>query len=217
MNAETGVVKFGKCEIHPSAEILTGAIIGKPFRRYLDGTLETTSTTRIAQKAYIGCYTTIGTGSTIGPNTIIDDYCIIGSRVVLGAHNLVTYRAQIYNEVAIGDNCVIGGFIGERTRIGNNCRIFGKIVHSQNNPVSGWDDDEAIEKPAEIDDYVFIGFGATIIGDISIGRRVYICAGATVTKDIPRLNIVTGVNQIIPYSEWKGTLRESAFFKEDNV
>ena len=216
MNAETGVLKIGNCKIHPSAEILTGAIIGKPFRKFLDGSKEKTTNTRIAQNTYIGCYTIIGTGSTIGSNTIIDDYCIIESRVVLGNHNLITYRAQICSDVAIGDNCVIGGFIGERTRIGNNCRVFGKIVHSQNNPVGGWDDDEAMEKSAVIDDYAFIGFGATIIGDISIGRRVYICAGATVTKDIPRLNIVTGVNQIIPYSEWKGTLRESAFFKEDN-
>ncbi len=217
MNTETGVLKIGECQIHPSVEMLTGAIIGKPFRRFLDGTLEKTTITRIAQKTYIGCYTTIGTGSIIGSNTVIDDYCIIESRVVLGNHNLITYRAQICNEVIIGNNCVIGGFIGERTRIGSNCRIFGKVVHSQNNPVSGWDDDEAMEKPAVIDDYVFIGFGATIVGNISIGRRVYVCAGAIVTKDIPKLNIVTGINQIIPYSEWKGALRESTFFKEDNV
>lgn len=216
MSAETGVLKIGKCDIHPSAEILTGAIIGKLFRRFLDGTQEKTTITRIAQKTYIGCYTTIGTGSIIGPNTIIDDYCIIESRVVLGNHNLVTYRAQICSDVTIGDNCVIGGFIGERTRIGNNCRVFGKIIHSQNNPVGGWDDDEEMEKSAVIKDFAFVGFGAIIVGNISIGERAYVCAGAIVTKDVPKWNIVKGVNQIIPYKEWPGILGESVFFRERN-
>ena len=217
MNAETGVLKIGNCKIHPSAEILTGAIIGKPFRRFLDGTQEKTTITRIAQNTYIGCYTTIGTGSIIGSNTIIDDYCIIESRVVLGNHNLVTYRAQICNDVIIGDNCVIGDFIGERTRIGNNCQVFGKIIHSQNNPVGGWDDDEGMEKSAVIGDYAFVGFGAIIIGNISIGQRAYVCAGAIVTKDVPKLSIVTGVNQITPYNKWQGILGKSVFFREDNV
>jgi len=42
-------------------------------------------------------------------------------------HYLI-YGAHVCNEVK--NSCVIGGLVGERTVIGNDCRIFGKIIHT---------------------------------------------------------------------------------------
>ncbi len=214
MKQENNAIIVGECEIHPSAQLCPGAVIGKPFRKFLDGTQEQPTSTGITEDTYIGYYAIIGSGSVIGFRTIVDDHCIIESRVVIGTQNLVTYRAQVCNDVTIGDGCIIGGFIGERTIIGNSCRIFGKIIHSQHDPTLGWDDDEAIEKSATIEDYAFVGFNALVIGGVTIGRNAYVCAGSIVTRDVPEYHIASEVNKITPFAEWRGILRESPFFGE---
>jgi len=198
--------------VHPTAQICPGAIIGKPFRRLLDGTQEETLLTVISDHTYFGYHAMVGTGSKVGRGTIVDDYCVIESRVTVGIKNLITHRAQVCNDVFISDNCVIGGFIGERTNIGSHCRIFGRIVHLQSNPLLEWDSDEAEEKAPAICDYAFVGFGAVVAGNIKIGRKVYVCAGALVTKDVPDEHVVFGKNEVLHFSKWKGRLASSPFF-----
>lgn len=44
-----------------------------------------------------------------------------------------------------------------------------------------------------IDDYVWIGINATVIGHVHIGKGAVICAGAVVTKDVPPYAVVAGV------------------------
>lgn len=212
MNSGNHVLQVGEIEIHPTAEICTGTIVGKPFRRFLDGTQELPQKTHIGEKVYIGYYSVIGAGSVIGPEVIVDDYCIIESRVMIGRHSLINYRAQICNDARIGEECVIGGFMGERTVVGNGCRVFGQIVHMQHNPSLGWDDDDAMETSAVIEDEAFVGFNALVIGGVTVGRKAYICAGAIVTKDVPDLHIVSGINHIVPFFEWRGRLSKSLFF-----
>lgn len=144
---------------------------------------------------------------------VVDDHCIIENDVHVGKRTIILYKAQICNDVRIGQACVIGGFVGERVVIGNRCRIFGKIVHLQYDPHIPWDAPEAEEASAVIEDEVFIGFDAIVIGGVKIGRRSYICAGTIITKDVPPFHIAYGVNQIIHYTKWKGKLRNSPFFK----
>lgn len=210
------IVLVGDCDIHATTDICIGAVIGKPFRKYLDGTKEQLEKTIVAKGVYIGYYTIIGNGSIISSNAIIDDYCLIESRVKIGESSLITYKSQICNDAVIGNGCVIGGLIGERTRVGNNCRIFGKIVHSQHNPCLGWDDDNSMEDSSIIEDYSFIGFNSTIVGGIRIGRKTYICSGAIVTKDVPDSHVVSGINKIEHFSKWKGRLKTSNFFTDHN-
>jgi serine acetyltransferase len=101
--------------------------------------------------------------------------------------------------------------MAERVTIGDRSRIFGKIVHSQHNPRLAWDAAEAQEPSAAISNDVFIGFDAIVIGKIAVGTGAYICAGATITRDVPPGHIAYGVNKIVPPSEWPGPLRTSAF------
>ena len=98
---------MGDCNIHSSAQICIGAIIGKPFRRFLDGSQEEEpKTTIINRNAFIGYFATVGCGSTIGLGAIIDDYCTIESRVEIGNGSLLIYRAQICNDSLIGTNAL---------------------------------------------------------------------------------------------------------------
>jgi acetyltransferase-like isoleucine patch superfamily enzyme len=68
--------------------------------------------------------------------------------------------------------------IGEHTIIGNRARI---ITHCPVNP-----------GPVKLGCYVFVGYGATILPNVTIGDGALVGAMAVVTKDIPPLSVVVG-------------------------
>ena len=208
--------KIGTCHIDPSAQICSGAVIGKPFRPLLDGSAEDLQNmmTTIEKKVYVGHYSIVGSGTVIKEKVILDDFSIIECEVILGSGTLVIYRAQVCNEACIGEECVIGGFVAERVVVGKRSRVFGRIMHSQYDPGIAWDDPEAEEGSAIIGDDVFIGFNATVVGPIEIESGAYICAGAIVTKPVPPQYVAHGVNKMIHYSKWRGTLQGSPFFQQ---
>jgi len=207
-------LSVGRCEIDPTAQICRGAIVGKPFRPLIGGSPLSvcSNVTTIGANAYIGYYAVVGSGSVLSEGVILDDYCIVESNVTIGSNTLITYRAQICNDARIGKGCVIGGFVAERVVVGDHVRIFGKIVHTHHDPSRDWDADESMEPSATIERGAFVGFDALVIGDVTIGERAFVCAGAIVTKSVPSRHIAYGVNQIVPFCEWKGSLSKSPFF-----
>lgn len=84
----------------------------------------------------------------------------------------------------------IGIIVSGDAVIGNNCTIFHHVTIGAN--VSK----EEGGAP-KIGEDVFIGAGAKLIGNITVGDRVRIGANAVVTKDIPADCTVVGANQII--------------------
>jgi maltose O-acetyltransferase len=46
--------------------------------------------------------------------------------------------------------------------------------------------------PITIEDYVWIGMNATILGGVSIGKGAVVAAGALVWKDVPPFTVVAG-------------------------
>ena len=164
----------------------------------------------------MGYYSLIGAGTELGSRVIVDDQCSVECDVVIGERTLVIYRAQICSEATIGSGCVVGGFVAERTTIGDRARVFGKFVHSQHHPNSGWDSDESIEPSAVVGAGAFVGFGAKVIGRVNLGGGCYVCAGAIVTKDVPPGFIVRGVNELIKPEKWGGTLGQSDYFRRSS-
>lgn len=208
------VKTYGRVSFGEKCIIGEYSIIG--FSYVESGTFIGTETTKtiIGKKCIIGSHVIIYAGTKIGEKTSIEDYCRIGEYVSIGKDCRILYRATIYDETRIGNNCIIAGFCCERAKIGNNVRLFGELVHAHREPHLGWDD--VVEKSPRIDDYVFIGFGVKIVGGIKIGRNSYITTGAVVTKDVPPKSIVSGTNKIVPYSEWAGRLKNSKFFMRGN-
>lgn len=213
MQTEHGFLRLGNCQIDDTARICWGAVLGKPFRPLLDGDAEATlEPTVIGPNTYVGYYAVVGSGSVLSSGAIVDDYCSIESEVKLGDRSLVIYRAQICNEARVGRDCVIGGFVAERVVIGDRARVFGKIVHSQRDPSHGWDAQEAIEPSAVVEAGAFVGFDALVIGEIVVGAKAYVCAGAIVTRNVPAGHVAHGVNKIVPIDEWNGALARSRYF-----
>lgn len=186
------------------------SIIGKPYRPVNGKSDQSPNPTRIGKNCYIGSFVIVGKGSSIMENSILEDYTQIESDVRIGSSGHLLYGAQICNDVFIGNDCIIGGFVCERTRVGNNSRIFGQLTHSQDDPTKSWDDN--VEPAPLVSDNVFIGFGAKVIGGITIGKNSYVCAGAIVTKDVPDYKIAYGINGKMSPKKWKGSLSCSSHF-----
>lgn len=200
---------------NPRIEIHNTVIINHPLRP-LQGMVESdmnpNSKTSILGNLYIGPYSVIGEGVTLGNNVIIDVFCNVERGVSIGDGTILVHRATIGGYSRVGENCVIGGLIGEGTIIGDNCRIFGTVVHKQDDPVPSWDHRPEPEPSVIIHDNSFIGFESFVAGDIEIGPKSYICAGAVITKTVKPGFIAFGNNQMVHHTEWKGKLGKSSFF-----
>ena len=77
--------------------------------------------------------------------------------------------------------------------IGKNVSISAEVAivtgdHNVQDP-----DFRARFRKVIIEDHVFIGYRAVILGGVTLGRGCVISAGSVVTKDIPPLTIVGGV------------------------
>lgn len=117
----------------------------------------------------------IGRGSFIARET----YFMSPRMFSLGAHS------------DINRECLIDARGG--LRVGDNVSISHRV-----NLVTGGHDVQSSDfhgryLPIEIQDYVWIGVGATILQGVTVGKGAVVCAGAVVTRDVEPYAIVGGV------------------------
>jgi len=148
---------------------------------------------RIGNDVRIGTGSIICQGAEIGDGTYIDFGCFVGEGTKIGEGCTLSYRAQIYNDVKIGKKSWITGFVCDNTKIGRNTVFMGKTVHKYNFPPERRPVFDEIEPAPIIGNYVFVGMGAIIIGDVEIGDYATVGAGAVVTKDVEPGETVAGV------------------------
>lgn len=202
---------MGKVEVHKT-------VIMKHPLRPLQGmvlSLENpyNSEVIIEGSLYVGPYSIIGEGVRLADGIIIDAFCNIERCVEIGKNTIVVHRATIGGYSKIGSDCVIGGLIGEGMVVGNRCRIFGTVVHKQDDPSLSWDHRPEPEPSVVIHDDSFIGFESFVAGDIEIGPKSYICANSIITKTVPPGYIAYGRNEMVHHSKWSGNLGKSPIFE----
>ncbi|MBM6545748.1 CatB-related O-acetyltransferase [Janibacter sp. YIM B02568] len=108
----------------------------------------------------------------------------VGSYVNLGsAPTLLATRSTI----RIGNHVMFGPGVTIR---GGNHRydIVGRFIDSIGDDEKRPEDDPGVV----IEDDVWVGGNATILGGVTVGRGSIIAASAVVTKDVPRYSIVGG-------------------------
>jgi serine O-acetyltransferase len=97
---------------------------------------------------------------------------------------------EIHPGATIGDGLFIdhgmGVVIGETTVIGENVTIYQGVT------LGGTGKDTGKRHPT-VEDCVVIGVGATVLGDITIGRGTKVGGGAVVVNDVPPNCTVVGV------------------------
>jgi len=81
-----------------------------------------------------------------------------------------------------------GVIIHHQARLGEGIVIMQQVTIGARN---------VDDKAPVLEDGVFIGAGAKVLGGIHVGRHCTIGANAVVTRDIPPTSTVIGINQII--------------------
>jgi acetyltransferase-like isoleucine patch superfamily enzyme len=207
------VAARGPVAVDPTATVAKTAVLGASYRPLLDGrSLGSRGPTVIGAGCFIGDRSSVGAGTTIGASSILHGDVHVETDVTIGERVLLTYRCWVDVGATVGDDCVIAGFICEQARIGRGCRVFGSLIHSQQDPQAPWDGPGTEEEPPTLEDEAFVGWGATVIGAVTLGERSYVAAGAIVSRPVPSRHIAHGNNQVVPYDRWPGALAHSPFF-----
>jgi acetyltransferase-like isoleucine patch superfamily enzyme len=142
-------------------------------------------------------------GTTVGSDCFINRAVHVGFGCRIGDSCRAEYRAEICDRVTIADGCVIGGFVCDGATLGEECVIVGSLVHSVHEPDLPWGQYEA--NPV-LEQRVFVGRGAVVVGGVRVGAGAYICANATVTRDVPADHVAINTNEFVPIGEWPGEL-----------
>jgi acetyltransferase-like isoleucine patch superfamily enzyme len=113
----------------------------------------------------------------------------IADDVIIGKDSMIASMVHIDRDVIIGKNVRIQGmvYIPPKTRIGNNVFIAPQVGFSNDKyPPS------EILQGVTVEDDVIIGFGANILGGVTLGSKSMIGMGSVVTKDIPKEQVWFG-------------------------
>ena len=137
-------------------------------------------------------------GLTVGPEVRLGDSVRIG----LGSALWAPSQLIVEDAVSIGRWCTImvNGRIGRGTMIANSVGIIGRRDHDVSalglpvrySPWVGEPGNESQSGSVEIGEDVWIGYGAILLSDITIGRGAIIGAGAVVTTDVDEYAIAVG-------------------------
>jgi acetyltransferase-like isoleucine patch superfamily enzyme len=139
----------------------------------------------------------------IGKKSLIKGELLVfkhGGEITIGEYCLVGQGSRIWSSIKIN--------IGNRVLISHNVNIHDNISHPLNSMDRHNDYKKILEcglqsdlkiKEAEINisDDVWIGFNASILKGVSIGRGAIIGSNAVITKNVPEYSIVIGNPQQI--------------------
>lgn len=102
-------------------------------------------------------------------------------------------KLRVGADVFINHGCTLndmGGIeIGDQTMIGPNVSL---LTSGHPTPVADRRSGITVA-PIHIGVNVWIGAGATVLGDVSVGDGAVVAAGAVVTRDVPPATLVAGV------------------------
>ena len=107
--------------------------------------------------------------------------------LLFNAH--IPYQASIGQDTQLGYGGM-GIVIHTNSKIGKGCMILQQVTIGTN--VSFFDKTTSHPVPI-IEDNVYIGTGAKILGGIKIGTGSVIGANSVVTKDVPSSSLVVGI------------------------
>jgi acetyltransferase-like isoleucine patch superfamily enzyme len=162
-------------------------------QRWREAGVEVSPTTTIARGA--DSRLELGTGSAIGPYTILDltddPHGRMGggstpSTLIIGPHTVINEFNNIRaagGQIRIGSHCLISQFV---SIIASNHMVDGPelIKEAPWNRSNNW---------VEIGDDVWIGAHAVVLPGVRIGQGAVIAAGSVVTRDVPESAVVAGV------------------------
>ncbi|MBL9141678.1 MAG: hypothetical protein JNK53_07410 [Phycisphaerae bacterium] len=188
--------------VHPDIAVPDGVRIG--FCSCVGhGSIDNGPTT-IAEQVEIGAFCVIEHGAHLGAHVLVDHYCRISKGVRIGAGTRILYRAQVFDHVSIGRDCIIAGELVDRTVVEDEVTFQGNTAHTHADATGDWDETE--EPSPVIRRGSVVGIGALLIGGISVGPRSYVAAGELVKCDVPPEHVLKG-GQLRPLADFRGMIK----------
>ncbi|MGN6258710.1 MAG: DapH/DapD/GlmU-related protein [Solirubrobacterales bacterium] len=140
---------------------------------------------KIGKNVSVGHHAVIAGGVTLGDDVTIDDYCLVGRGSVIGPQTKVLYGGRVYEEVRVGQRCLLAGSIANWTQIGDDVTFMGVVAHSYRRPepIDNWNS-APVPSPV-IGEGAVIGENALLVGGIEIGIGAYVAAGELVRCNVP--------------------------------
>ncbi|MEM0964183.1 MAG: DapH/DapD/GlmU-related protein, partial [Bacteroidota bacterium] len=129
-----------------------------------------------------------------------------GDNLHLGLWTVVdaTVGLTIGDDVYIGKGCTVecNGSIGDGVMLGNHVGLIGRHDHDvsaighmvRHAPWIGDEDFDPAKKAERlvVESDVWIGYSATVLSGVTVGRGAIVAAGALVARDVPPYAIVGG-------------------------
>lgn len=124
----------------------------------------------------------------LGPQCYLTapDHLELGRKVRIGRNCFIACNGRI------GDGVLISSYVGVVGRYDHDATKLGSFVSEAPWIYSEGSESLLPKHRVEIGDDVWVGYGATILSGVSIGRGAIIGAKSLVTKDVPSYSIVAG-------------------------
>ncbi|RWM80805.1 MAG: CatB-related O-acetyltransferase [Mesorhizobium sp.] len=130
----------------------------------------------------------------VGPGFVVGrgSYLASPKRLVIGRHVSIGSYCWIACDGEIGDGVLISSFVGFVGRKDHDMRHVGRLIVDAPWVYANGGKLAQPEDAIHVEDDVWIGFGATLLSGIRVGRGAIVGAAAVVTKDVPPYAIVVG-------------------------
>jgi UDP-3-O-[3-hydroxymyristoyl] glucosamine N-acyltransferase len=158
----------------------------------------------IEDNVSIGAFCVIHFGVILRELVNIDHKCVIGCEVEIGRNSKILSGIEVTYKAKIGENCIIGGHVADRTIIEDDVTYLGEIAHSHRNASLSWDETE--EPSPIIYKGSVIGVNALIIGARKIGPGAYVGAGEIIRTDVGK-GIALMKGEMRPLIEYRGMFK----------
>jgi acetyltransferase-like isoleucine patch superfamily enzyme len=195
-------------EIHPSAIVYPGTVLGKGVRVLENAVVgkQPALSPRSTAKREPLPPTEIGDGTILSTGAIVFAGSRVGARVILGDQSCVRERVTIADDVVLGRGSLVENdtTIGAMTRIQAEAYITAYstleehvfiapcVVTTNDNFMGRTEQRHELMRGPTIRRGARIGGGAVLCPGIEIGEEAFVGAGAVVTKDVPPGVVVVG-------------------------
>ena len=168
--------------------MLSGVTIIDPFTTYIDSGVKIGRDTTIHPGVHLIGDTSIGSGSTILPNSIIDS-SVVGKGATIGPFARLRPGNVIKDDVRIGNFVEVkNSRIGKGTKAGHLSYIGDSLIGANVNIGAGTitcNYDGFGKTKTVIRDDVFIGSDTQLVAPVTIGKGAYVGSGSTITTNVP--------------------------------
>ncbi|MGD8598804.1 MAG: acyltransferase [Anaerolineae bacterium] len=148
---------------------------------------------RLGRRVMVGEGCFLDAHSMTGRITLDDDVWLSRGCYVVAYHNAAV---QIAAQAYIGHRCLLYGHggiqVGRDVLMANDVQLIcGNHTYARRDvPIRA---QPTVEEPIVIEDDVWLGASAIVLGGVTVGRGSVVGAGSVVTRDLPPYSIARGV------------------------